>query len=166
MPSVALFGISVVFGFVVWGTLARYYIWPALRDRPGPEALRPILLLHAFRFMGLSFLVPGVVSPDIPAAFARSAGYGDFIAAILALLALAALGTRLGTVLAWVFSLIGTGDLLLAFYLGPHTSLDPGQLGPGFFIVTVFVPFLFITHIMAMRILVRTQPVAVLAATR
>jgi len=32
--------------------------------------------------------VPGVVSPDLPSAFAHSAAYGDIIAAILALLAL------------------------------------------------------------------------------
>ena len=30
-----------------------------------------MLLLHAFRFVGLAFLVPGVVSPDLPDAFAH-----------------------------------------------------------------------------------------------
>jgi len=28
-----------------------HYVWPALRDRPREDALRPILCLHAFRFV-------------------------------------------------------------------------------------------------------------------
>ena len=94
MPSPVLFGISVVFGLAVWGAVAWEYIWPALRERPSPENLKPILLLHGFRFLGLAFVAPGVVSPELPAAFAQPAAYGDFISAILALLALMALRTR------------------------------------------------------------------------
>jgi hypothetical protein len=66
MPSPVLFGISVAFGLAVWGTVARYYIWPELREHPGPEKLKPILLLHGFRFLGLAFVMPGVVSPQLP----------------------------------------------------------------------------------------------------
>jgi hypothetical protein len=40
-------------------------------------------MLHSFRFIGLAFLVPGVVSADLPSTFAHSAAYGDIIAAIL-----------------------------------------------------------------------------------
>ena len=82
-----LFGISVAFGFVAWAVVTALYIWPELQVRSRKEALRPLLVLHGFRFIGLSFLVPGVVSPDLPIAFARDAAYGDMVAAILALLA-------------------------------------------------------------------------------
>jgi hypothetical protein len=37
-------------------------------------------MFHSFRFVGLAFLVPGVVSPDSPAAFAEGAAYGDIVA--------------------------------------------------------------------------------------
>src|SRR6202008_4418124 len=123
MPSAVLFGISVAFGLAVWGIVARQYFWPALSERPSPENLKPILLLHAFRFLGLAFVVPGVVSPELPATFAQPVAYGDFITAILALLALATLGSRTGTVLTWVFNTFGTADLLFAFYLGNRISL-------------------------------------------
>ena len=96
MPSAVLFGISVTFGLAVWGIVARQYVWPALSERPSPENLKPILLLHAFRFLGLAFVVPGVVSSDLPAAFAQPVAYGDLISSILALLALATLGPVLG----------------------------------------------------------------------
>ena len=94
MPSSVLFGISVMFGLAVWGTVAWQYIWRALRERSNPENLKPILMLHGFRFLGLAFVAPGVVSPDLPATFVQPVAYGDLISAILALLALATLGTR------------------------------------------------------------------------
>jgi hypothetical protein len=167
MPSPALFGISVAFSFVAWVAVAWRYIWPVLKVRPNTEALKPILLLHGFRFIGLAFLVPGVVSAGLPAAFARPAAYGDLTTAILALLALAALGTGIGSVPAWIFNTIGTADLLFAFYEGNRTSLanTPGLLGAGFFIVTVLVPLLLITHGLAFRILLRTN-VAVPSRTK
>jgi hypothetical protein len=162
MPSPVLFAINAVFGLVVWGAVAWHYIWPALRERPSPENLKPILLLHAFRFLGLAFLVPGVVSPELPATFGQPVAYGDFISAILALLALATLGSRTGTVLAWVFNIVGTTDLLLAFYLGSRISLpdSPGWLGGSYFILVAYVPLLLITHGLAFRILLRTNAVA------
>src|SRR5580704_19180341 len=104
MPSPVFFGISVEFGLAAWGAVAWHYICPELRERPSPENLKPILLLHGFRFLGLAFVVPGVVSPGLPAAFAQPVAYGDLITAILALLALATLATRTGTVVSWVFN--------------------------------------------------------------
>ena len=159
--SPALFGISVAFGLAAWGAVAWHYIWPALNERPSPENLKPILLLHGFRFLGLAFVVPGVVSPDLPAAFAQPVAYGDLITAMLALLALTTLGTRSGTVLTWVFNVFGMADLIFAFYLGSRISLPArqGLLGAGYFILTAYVPLLLITHGLAFRMLVRTNVV-------
>jgi len=162
MPFPVLFGISVAFGLTAWGAVTWQYIWPALRERPSPESLKPILLLHGFRFLGLAFMVPGVVSTDLPAAFAEPVAYGDFITAILALLALATLGTRTGTVLAWVFNAFGMADLFFAFYQGGRISLPekPGLLGAGYFILAAYVPLLLITHGLALVILQRTKVIA------
>jgi hypothetical protein len=54
-----LFGTSVAFGFVAWAVVATLYIWPQLSTQSRIDALRPLLVLHAFRFIGLAFLVPG-----------------------------------------------------------------------------------------------------------
>jgi hypothetical protein len=159
MPSPVLFGISVAFGLTAWGAVAWQYIWPALRERPTPENLKPILMLHAFRFLGLAFLVPGVVSSELPAAFAQPVAYGDFITAVLALFALATLRSRSGTVVTWVFNFFGTADLFFAFYLGSRISLpaSPGLLGAGYFILMSYVPLLLVTHGLAFRILLRKK---------
>ena len=162
MPSPVLFGISIAFGLTVWGLVAWHYIWPALRDQPGSGNLKPILLVHAFRFLALAFVVPGVVSPELPVKFAQSIAYGDFASAILALLALATLETRAAPVATWVFNIFGTADLLFGFYQGARISLpdNQGLLGAGYFILTAYVPLLLITHGLAFRILLRTKVVA------
>ena len=159
MPSRVLFGITVAFGLTAWGVVAWHYIWPALRDRPSPENLKPVLLLHAFRFLGLAFVVPGVVSPELPATFAQPAAYGDLVTAILALLALASLRTRSGTAATWVFNVFGTADLLFGFYQGSRISLPatPGVLGAAYFILAAYVPVLLVTHALVFRTLLRTR---------
>src|SRR5262249_45353261 len=162
MPFPALFAISVALGLAVWGAVTWQYIWPALRERPSPENLKPILLLHGFRFLGLVFVVPGVVSPQLPAAFGQPVAYGDLIAATLALLALATLGSRAGTAITWAFNVFGTADLLYAFYLGSRIALpdNQGLLGAGYFILTAFVPLLLVTHGLVFRTLLRGKFVA------
>jgi hypothetical protein len=154
MSQPILFLITIVgFSFIAWGIVAAWYFWPQLRGRSRAEAMRPLLLLHSFRFVGLSFLVPGVVSPDLPAAWAEPAAYGDFVAAILALLALAGLRSGLGTPLVWVFNVWGSADLLYAFYQANRVGLEAGQLGAAYFIVTIFVPLLLVTHGLLFRLL-------------
>jgi hypothetical protein len=149
------FGLSVALSLVAWSMVAVLYIWPALRGRPRGDALRPLLLLHAFRFEGLAFLVPGVVAPDLPASFAHAAAFGDLAACLLALLTLATLRGRLGMALAWLFNLWGTFDLFDAFYQAAASGLSPGQFGAAFFIPTLGVPMLLVTHGLVFRILLR-----------
>jgi hypothetical protein len=151
------FFVSIAFSFIAWGTVTARYIWPELRLREPAEALRPLLILHSFRFIGLAMLVPGVVSPDLPLAFAHPAAYGDIIAAILALLSLLLLPSAAGVAVAWLFSVWGSADLFNAFYQANHAGLLAGQLGAAFFLPTLVVPLLLITHGLALRILLLPQ---------
>ncbi len=153
-PQIAFFG-SIAFGFIAWGIVARHYVWPKLQLLSRVEALRRLLVLHSFRFIGLAFLVPGVVSPDLPSTFAQSAAYGDVIAAALALLSIATLPHGIGVAITWIFNFWGAADLLDAFYQANRSGLIAGQLGTAYFIPTVAVPLLLITHGLIFRILVR-----------
>src|SRR5579863_3810381 len=154
--QLSFFG-SIAFSFIAWGFVTARFIWPGLRLQERGEALRPILILHSFRFIGLAFLVPGVVSPELPAAFAHSAAYGDIAAAVLALLSLVALPRRGGIVIAWFFNLWGSADILNAFYQANHAGLKAGELGAGYFLPTLIVPLLLVTHALAFRILLQHQ---------
>jgi hypothetical protein len=152
------FFVSIAFSFIAWGMVASRYIWPELRVRERAEALRPLLTLHSFRFIGLAVLVPGVVSADLSPAFARYVAYGDFIAAILALLSLLLLPRAAGVAVAWIFNLWGSVELLNVFYQGNHAGLLAGQLGAAYFLPTLIVPLLLITHGLGFRILLQHQP--------
>jgi hypothetical protein len=152
MSTQLCFFVSIAFSLIAWGIVAARYFWPELRFQPRAEALRPLLVLHSFRFIGLAFLVPGVVSPDLPSVFARSAAYGDVIAAILALLSL--------------LSLPRGADLVNAFYQANRAGLLAGQLGAMYFIPTLVVPLLMITHVLAFRILLQHQNESAMQASR
>ena len=160
------FFVSIAFSFIAWGIVTARYIWPELRLRPRAEALRPLLILHSFRFIGLAILVPGVVSPDLPPAFARSAAYGDIVAAILALLTLLLLPGAASVAVGWIFSLWGSADLLNAFYQANHAGLLAGQLEAAFFLPTLVVPLLLITHGLGFRILLQHQDVSAVQQSR
>ena len=151
------FFVSIAFSFSTWGVVTRRYIWPKLRFLRPVDALRPLLILHSFRFIGLAFLVPGVVSPDLPSAFANCAAYGDLVAATLASLSLVLLPRGAGIVVAWIFNVWGLADLLNAFYQANNAGLAAGQLGATYFIPTLVVPLLLITHVLIFRILLQHQ---------
>ena len=161
MNSEALFGVSVLMSFIAFGIVTKLYIWPRLGVMDREDALIPLVVPHTFRFVGLSFLIPGVVSPALSSAFAVPAAYGDLVAAVLAIIAIWALSARVFWVIpfVWVFNLWGTADLLYAVYLGQiAVRIDPGSLGAAFFIPTVVVPPLLITHGLIFWLLLRPKP--------
>ena len=159
MDSRALFGLSVLMSLLAFGLVTKLYILPRLRMLNQKDALVPLMVPHAFRFIGLSFLVPGVVSPSLPSAFAAPAAYGDLVAAVLALAA--TLGVTSGTsgaiVLVWLFNVWSAADLLYAFYVGSLVLVDPGAFGATFFIPTFVVPPLLITHGLIFWLLLRSR---------
>lgn len=150
----AIFGLQVVLSLVVYSLIARWYVVPRLAALPLRDALTPLLLLHAFRYLGMVFLVPTVVGPALPAAFAVPAAYGDLLAALLALLAIAALRQAWPSAipLVWLFNVEGTLDLVNAFYQGLRNNV---QLGAAYYIPTFAVPALFVTHAMIFTMLIR-----------
>jgi hypothetical protein len=70
---------------VVFWVAAKLYLLPRLPDLKPETVLLPILLLHAFRHLGLMFLAPGATYAGIPMSFAYPAAFGDLLAALLAL---------------------------------------------------------------------------------
>jgi len=75
MNPLALFGISILGSFVSSVIAARLLVWPRLQNMEPNRALTFLVAPHMFlRFFGLSFLVPGVVSPLLPAGFAVPLG--------------------------------------------------------------------------------------------
>jgi hypothetical protein len=160
MPLNALFGLSILMSFVAFGLVTKLYIWPRLVRLSRDDALTALVMPHAFRFAGLSFLVPGVVSSSLQPAFAAPVAYGDFIAAILAVISVLALTARTSWAVAivWIFNIWGTVDLLNAFYQGEiGVGIDARNLGAAFYIPTAIVPPLLILHGLIFWLLLRRR---------
>jgi hypothetical protein len=158
MTVVALFGLSVLMSFLAFGIVTRLYIWPRVEAAAREDAIAALAASHMFRFVGLSFLVPGVVSPNLSSDFAQPAAYGDLGATVLAVLTVLALSARSSWAIpvAWVFNLWGAVDLLNAFYQG-LIGVGPGSLGAAYFIPTVMVPPWLITHALMFWLLLRPK---------
>jgi hypothetical protein len=150
MNANAIFTTQAFGSLVVFALVARWYWAPRMAGRSLADGLTPLLLLHVTRTIGLSMIVPTIVSPDVPREFAVPAAYGDFIAALLALLSIAALrtGFRYASILVWVFSVEGIADLGNAIFQGLRINLVAYQLGFAWLIFVVLVPALLVTHAM------------------
>ena len=160
MSIAALFGLSILMSFLAFGIVTKLYIWPWLRGMPREDSLTALVVPHTFRFIGLSFLVPGVVSPSLSSDFAAPAAYGDLVAAVLAVIATLALQARASwaIVIVWIFNVWGALDLLNAIYNGQiGVGIAPGSLGAAFYVPTVLVPPLLITHGLIFWILLRPK---------
>jgi hypothetical protein len=158
MQATLIFLVDLVFGYLVATLFAIHYIWPKAKSMERMAALRLIAMIHAFRYFGLSFLLVGVVGGGLPHEFAALVAYGDFLTCLFAIAALlSAKAPKVFLPMVWAFNLVGIVDLVMdtanAIRLGlPAVS---GQLGADYAIVTVYVPILFVTHIVAFKLLAK-----------
>lgn len=91
MTPTAIFLLQFTMSLVVVALIAIWYLSPWLSRTATPAALSILLLPHAFRHIGMSFLVPNLNNGVLPEAFATGASYGDLLSAFLAVAALIAL---------------------------------------------------------------------------
>jgi len=148
--------VNLLFSTLVFWIAARLYLIPRLDELEPRTVLLPILLLHAFRHLGLMFLAPGAVYAGIPPQFTYPAAFGDLLAAVLALIAIPAVATRARSAhfLVWLFNIEGTLDLMAAIVLA--TAYDAAPLmGPAYWIPAFWVPALLVTHYITFVVLLR-----------
>lgn len=158
MDPLAIFGVNALMSLTGSAIFAGLYAWPQLRAMKRDQALVWLVTPHMFlRFLGLSFLVTGVVSPALPAGFAVPAAYGDLAAGVLAIIAAYALSVHASWTIpaVLIFNTWGVADFLLAFYNGPRFHLQPDALQAAYFIPTAIVPPLLITHILVFMVVLQ-----------
>ena len=143
--------------FLVFGLIAKWYLWPAIKDRAPKIALTPLLLYACLRVNGLLFLMPGLVSQDLPKAFAVPTAYGDLTAAVLALLALWPLRSEnaLAAPMVWLFNIVGLLDLMYANVSTFKDHVDPTYLGVSYYLAALNVPAMMVVHVLIFAYLLR-----------
>lgn len=156
MSPRAAFGLSVLLGLTSSTVVSVVLVWPVLHTLDSRTALLWLVTPHMFlRFIGLSFLVPGVVATSVSKQWAVPAAYGDLVAGLLAIVATIGLAEHAGWAesAVWLFNVIGAADLLFAFFMGARLRLEPGSLGASYFIVTAIVPLLLASHALTFVVL-------------
>jgi hypothetical protein len=169
MPPQIIFLIHLVLGYVACLLCFGTYFLPRLRSMDQVQAQRAIATLHSFRFFGLVFILPGVVGPHLPAAFAIFAAWGDFATGVLALLALLTVRIRpLFWAFVVAFNLTGATDILIDYFHAIRVGVPQvaGQFGAAYVIPILYVPMLMITHCVALYWLLRPHARAPQPLTR
>lgn len=157
MDPAMLFGATVGVMFFVCFLAARWYVVPVLARTPLADAMVPLLLTHATRVVGLAFLAPAVVDPNLPREIAVPAAVGDCVAAGLALAAAAAFraGWGIAVPLAWAMNVAGGADLVYVSVRGAMLDFPGYKLGATWFIPTVLGPVMMVSHGLMFWLLVR-----------
>jgi hypothetical protein len=151
------FFISYAVAFLVFGLIANWYIWPSIKDRAPKSALPPFLLYACLRVNGLMFLMPGLVSPELPRAFAVPTAYGDLTAAALALLALGCVRYEYAATvpMLWLFNIAGLLDLIYANISTFKDHVDPVYLGVSYYLAVLNVPAMVVVHVLIFAYLLK-----------
>lgn len=148
-PAVALtvWMLTVVALLACW-KIAPIRVWALSID------LRWLILFHLTRlFAGAYFLVLCRLG-QLPCAFARPAGWGDIIVAILALAAISALRTEFAKALLLIWNTIGLIDIIfvvfsaLRFGLKDWQSMHALRELPLSLLPTFLVPLIIASHIL------------------
>jgi hypothetical protein len=138
MESFQILALQSALSLAAWALIAGWLVTPWLEREPIDEALLLLVLPHTFRHVGASLMVPGFVAPSMPEGFATVTAAGDLVTVGLA----------------WMFNVVGTGDLLHNLYravqLGVAAHLGAAWYGP-----TVIVPLMLVTNVLLFRRLLR-----------
>jgi hypothetical protein len=155
--DIIYFGGSAAAGIIAWATIFATIVWPKMKQQPRLQQLKTLTAINFFRYFATTLLIAGLVSRKLPLGFAYPAAFGDLISLGLAYIAFIGLQRSKAEkpllFPVWVFNIVGAADLLLAMVLGPTLIRDPGDLGLGYIIPTVYVPLLLVAHFYALKVL-------------
>lgn len=155
MTSEFVFNLQTVFSLVLFGIIAKWYVWPALKQKNYYEIMTVLLLYSAFRFLGSSFAVPQATSGLSPEFYGIGAK-ADVILAIICVVGVFAMRYRQswGTLIAWLYAILGTADFASNIpKISPLAVAD--HIGPLMWLMTVLGPSWMVTLVLIWRMLVK-----------
>ncbi len=158
MNNVSIFWLELASSIIVSALVVAWWVWPALIKLPRNSALTPLIFVHAFRYVGMTLLVTGMVDPRLPLDFRNNAAYGDLITAALGLLSIAALRSnwRVGIPLVWIFNTWGFVDLLNGVRGLLQLNVPTYNLATFWYVYTFYAPAVLVSHLLIFWILVKS----------
>jgi hypothetical protein len=147
----AIFGLAIGFSALLCFLLARWYVWPRVAARPRREALILLMWPHTCRFLNLAAATASQTDPRLAHPWILEVAWGDFVAAVLALGAIAALRAKSSAAigLTWVATLFGLADFINSLGQGVMNGAADLPLRAVWYIAAGLVPPLFTLHVLA-----------------
>ena len=161
--------VATLLSFCAAIMIGLWYLAPAVTRRPLADALAVLVWFHAFRYIALQIFSAAEVGGLSASSVAqRTIAFGDLATSVVAFITLWMLRRRLpaGKALAWLVAVIGTADLVSATVVGINGKLTDTATDLSWILLTVYVPFLWITAVMLFWQLIsrRQEPVQPLSS--
>ena len=155
-PAARLLAALAALSLLAWMIVAVVHVVPRLSRQSRRDALLVVLTPQLFRHVGALALFPGIGAA--PLAWSVPLAVGDVATALLAAATMIALyrDSRAGVPLAWLTTVFGTIDLLHNVGNAMHLGIAP-VLGPIAFVAAMVVPGMLVCHVLAMRVLMRSD---------
>jgi hypothetical protein len=150
MDPTALFGLQFTFSLVLCTMVAKWYVAPAIQRLEVRDALTPLFLVQALRYLPSTAFAPGQVDAHIPTAAMAEIAYGDLASAVLALVAVVFLHYRVprAIAVAWLVNVVTSLDWLYASFLAASSRLATYAMGGNWYIINYYVPLIAVVHVL------------------
>jgi hypothetical protein len=158
--NATLLYLSIGTGVAAW-SLLFWINWDWMQLGGHKRVFTVLTGIHIFRYIGLIALIPSMLNPEpfnFSHIYLQQVAYGDFIANILAIIAIMAVRKewKTASLWTWAFFLEGTADTLNAGLNFALHITDQNLVGAmGWLILTIYVPALVVTELLLSIHLVR-----------
>ncbi len=149
MTNLLLLSVQMVMALMAFIIIFRVYLQRWFTAAPFALAVLPLLLLHVFRYLGLTLIAPGQVEASVSRTALQVMAYGDLAAGVAALLAVLAVVSRssLATASIVLFTIVGFGDFISVGYTAAQAGIVDAEIGTMRFFLVTFAPALILSQI-------------------
>jgi len=155
VEPLVIFVLQFLWFLFAWCLIAYFVLWPWSAQLSPVARLSVWIAPEMFRVLGMGLMVPNL-SPGMPTEFAVSTAAGDFLTALLAVLAFTGLrqGWPSARALTWACTIVGSLDLLVAF---PHAAATGAisHMAAQWYVPVFAGPPLVICHVACFILLIR-----------
>jgi hypothetical protein len=149
MSNLVILNLQYVMALGAYIVIYQIYLHRWFTAQPFGQAVLPLLLLHAFRYLGLSLIVPGQIDAAVSINALQVMAWGDFASGVTALLAAIAVHHRwsASTALVGLFSLVGISDLIVVGYTAINAGVFFADIGTMWFILVLYAPVMLLAQL-------------------
>lgn len=149
MSNLVILNLQYLMAIGTFIVIYRIYLRQWFKSRSMHAAVLPLLLLHAFRYLGLTLIVPGQMDPTLSADGLSVMAWGDYASGAAALLAAIAVHHRwpMATAMVALFTLIGIGDFIVVGYTAATIGVFFADMGTMWFVNVIYAPTLLLSQI-------------------